>query len=55
MVGAVVAWLVANPGAAEDAMEGEVCPPPVRSTKEGRNIEAQEVCGKLGLLPGWPG
>ena len=55
MVGAVVAWLVANPGAAEDAMEDRVDPPPTRSTKEGRNIEAQEVCTNLGLLPGWPG
>jgi NAD(P)-dependent dehydrogenase (short-subunit alcohol dehydrogenase family) len=53
VVGAVVAWLVANPGAAEDAME-DTGRPPMRSTKEGRNIEAQEVCRDLGLLPGWP-
>jgi NAD(P)-dependent dehydrogenase (short-subunit alcohol dehydrogenase family) len=54
VVGAVVAWLVANPDAAEDAMDGEVYPPPMRSTKDGRNIEAQEVCRNFGLLPGWP-
>jgi NAD(P)-dependent dehydrogenase (short-subunit alcohol dehydrogenase family) len=55
VVGAVVAWLVANPDAAEDAMEGEAYSPPTQSTKDGRNIEAQDVCEKLGLLPGWPG
>jgi NAD(P)-dependent dehydrogenase (short-subunit alcohol dehydrogenase family) len=55
VVGAVVAWLVANPAAAEDAMEATTYPPPMRSTKDGRNIEAQEVCRALGLLPGWPG
>jgi NAD(P)-dependent dehydrogenase (short-subunit alcohol dehydrogenase family) len=54
VVGAVVAWLVANPGAAEDAMEETASPPPMRSTKDGRNIEAQEVCWNLGLLSGWP-
>jgi NAD(P)-dependent dehydrogenase (short-subunit alcohol dehydrogenase family) len=55
VVGAVVAWLVANPAAAEDAMEDTPSPPPpMRSTKDGRNIEAQEVCRNLGLLPGWP-
>jgi len=55
VVGAVVAWLVANPGAAEDAMEETASPPPpMRSAREGRNIEAQEVCRNLGLLPGWP-
>jgi NAD(P)-dependent dehydrogenase (short-subunit alcohol dehydrogenase family) len=54
VVGAVVAWLVANPDAAEDAMEDKVYPPPARSTKDGRNIEAQEVCRDLGLLPDWP-
>jgi NAD(P)-dependent dehydrogenase (short-subunit alcohol dehydrogenase family) len=54
VVGAVVAWLVANPGAAEDAMEekGDFTSP--RSTKDGRNIEALQVCRELGLLPGWP-
>jgi NAD(P)-dependent dehydrogenase (short-subunit alcohol dehydrogenase family) len=55
VVGAVVAWLVASPGAAEDAMEDKAYPPPMRSTKDGRTIEAQEVCRDLGLLPGWPG
>jgi len=54
LVGAVVAWLVANPGAAEDVMEETASPPPMRSTKEGRNIEAQQACRNLGLLPGWP-
>lgn len=54
VVGAVVAWLVANPGAAEDVMEETASPPPARSTREGRNIEAQEVCRNLGLLRGWP-
>ncbi len=55
VVGAVVAWLVANPDAAEDAMDDKAGPPPMRSTRDGRNIEAQEVCRNLGLLPGWPG
>jgi NAD(P)-dependent dehydrogenase (short-subunit alcohol dehydrogenase family) len=55
VVGAVVAWLVANPGAAEDVMEETASPPPMRSTKEGRNVEAQEVCRDLGLLREWPG
>jgi len=54
LVGAVVAWLVANPGAAEDVMEETASPPPMRSTKEGRNIEAEQACRNLGLLPGWP-
>jgi len=40
VVGAVVAWLVTDPAAAEP---------------NGRNIEAQDVCRELGLLPGWPG
>jgi NAD(P)-dependent dehydrogenase (short-subunit alcohol dehydrogenase family) len=53
VVGAVVAWLVTNPDAAEDAME-DTGRSPMRSTQEGRNIEAQEVCQNLGLLPGWP-
>jgi len=39
VVGAVVAWLVTNPAAAEP---------------NGRNLEAQDVCRELGLLPGWP-
>jgi len=38
-VGAVVAWLVTDPVAAEP---------------NGRNIEAQDVCRERGLLPGWP-
>lgn len=54
VVGAVVAWLAVNPGAADEVMEEKVYPPPARSTKDGRNIEAQEVCRALGLLPGWP-
>ncbi|MDT3439099.1 MULTISPECIES: SDR family oxidoreductase [unclassified Pseudofrankia] len=53
VVGAVVAWLVANPDAADAVMEDSS--PPMRSTKDGRNIEAQLVCRDLGLLPGWPG
>ncbi len=55
VVGAVVAWLVANPDAADDVMEKWVYPGPMRSTRNGRNIEAQDVCRNLGLLPGWPG
>jgi NAD(P)-dependent dehydrogenase (short-subunit alcohol dehydrogenase family) len=55
VVGAVVAWLVTSPGAAEDVMDDKAYPPPMQSTKDGRNIEAQEVCRNLGLLPGWPG
>jgi NAD(P)-dependent dehydrogenase (short-subunit alcohol dehydrogenase family) len=39
VVGAVVAWLVTDPSAAEP---------------NGRNIEAQDVCRELSLLPGWP-
>jgi NAD(P)-dependent dehydrogenase (short-subunit alcohol dehydrogenase family) len=38
-VGAVVAWLVTNPDAAEP---------------NGRSIEAQDVCRELQLLAGWP-
>ena len=55
VVGAVVAWLATSAGAAEDVMDDKAHPPPMRSTKDGRNIEAQEVCRNLGLLPGWPG
>jgi NAD(P)-dependent dehydrogenase (short-subunit alcohol dehydrogenase family) len=55
VVGAVVAWLAVNPDAADEVMEEKVYPPPARSTKDGRNIEAQEVCRNLGLLPDWPG
>lgn len=54
VVGAVVAWLAVNPGAADEVMEEKVYPPPARSTVDGRNIESQEVCRDLGLLPGWP-
>ena len=54
VVGAVVAWLVASPDAAEDAMEDKPSPSLMRSTKDGRSIEAQEVCRNLDLLPGWP-
>ena len=39
VVGAVVAWLVTAPEAAEP---------------NGRNLEAQDVCRELGLLAGWP-
>ena len=39
VVGAVAAWLVTSPEAAE---------------RNGQWIEAQEICAKLGLLPGWP-
>jgi NAD(P)-dependent dehydrogenase (short-subunit alcohol dehydrogenase family) len=39
VVGAVVAWLVTDPSAAEP---------------NGRNLEAQDVCRELHLLPGWP-
>jgi len=39
VVGAVVAWLVTDPTAAEP---------------NGRNLEAQDVCRDMGLLPGWP-
>jgi len=39
VVGAVAAWLVTSPDAAE---------------RNGEWIEAQEVCAALGLLPGWP-
>jgi NAD(P)-dependent dehydrogenase (short-subunit alcohol dehydrogenase family) len=39
VVGAVVAWLVTDPEAAEP---------------NGRNLEAQDVCRELGLLAGWP-
>ena len=43
VVGAVVAWLVTDPGAAEDLVAGV----------DGRALEAQDVCRRLGLLPGW--
>jgi NAD(P)-dependent dehydrogenase (short-subunit alcohol dehydrogenase family) len=39
VVGAVAAWLVTAPEARE---------------RNGRWVEAQEVCRELGLLPGWP-
>jgi NAD(P)-dependent dehydrogenase (short-subunit alcohol dehydrogenase family) len=39
VVGAVVAWLVTDPAAAQP---------------NGRSIEAQDVCAESGLLPGWP-
>jgi NAD(P)-dependent dehydrogenase (short-subunit alcohol dehydrogenase family) len=44
VVGAVVAWLVTNPEAAEAAVAGT----------NGRELESQDVCRDLGLLPGWP-
>lgn len=39
VVGAVVTWLVTDPAAAEP---------------NGRNLEAQDVCREMNLLPGWP-
>jgi hypothetical protein len=39
VVGAVAAWLVTSPEAADH---------------NGQWIEAQEVCRQRGLLPGWP-
>jgi NAD(P)-dependent dehydrogenase (short-subunit alcohol dehydrogenase family) len=39
VVGAVVAWLVTDPVAAEP---------------NGRSVEAQDVCRDLSLVPGWP-
>jgi NAD(P)-dependent dehydrogenase (short-subunit alcohol dehydrogenase family) len=39
VVGAVAAWLVTAPEARE---------------RNGKWVEAQEVCRELGLLPGWP-
>jgi NAD(P)-dependent dehydrogenase (short-subunit alcohol dehydrogenase family) len=53
-VGVVVAWMVANPGAAEDALEDKADLTPPRSAKVGRTIEALPVCRELRLLPGWP-
>ena len=44
VVGAVVAWLVTNPEAAEQQVKGV----------DGRELESQDVCRELGLLPGWP-
>lgn len=44
VVGAVVAWLVTNPEAAEARVDGV----------DGRAIDAQTVCRELELLPGWP-
>ena len=43
VLGAVAAWILANP----EAAEAYVGP-------DGRYIEAQEVCVELDLLPGWP-
>jgi len=54
VIGAVVAWLAANPGAAEDVMDDGFYPPPVGQVKDGRVVDAQVVCAKLGLLEGWP-
>lgn len=44
VIGVVVAWMLANPDEAEALVAGVV----------GREIEAQDVCRDLGLLPGWP-
>lgn len=43
VMGAVVAWVVADPAAAE-----------AKAEPNGRNLEAQDVCRELGLLAGWP-
>lgn len=43
VVGAVVAWIVTDPTAAEQHVEAD-----------GRNFEAQDICKELNLLPGWP-
>jgi hypothetical protein len=43
VIGAVVAWILANPDAAE-----------AHVGTDARYVEAQEVCVELGLLPGWP-
>jgi hypothetical protein len=43
-VGAVVAWLVTNPDAAEK-----------RVVPDGRVIDSQAICGELALVPDWPG
>jgi NAD(P)-dependent dehydrogenase (short-subunit alcohol dehydrogenase family) len=43
VVGAVVAWIVTDPEAAELHVEAD-----------GRNFEAQDICKELNLLPGWP-
>jgi NAD(P)-dependent dehydrogenase (short-subunit alcohol dehydrogenase family) len=43
VIGAVVAWIVNDPAAADAHVEAD-----------GRNFEAQDVCRDLGLLPGWP-
>jgi hypothetical protein len=42
-VGAAVSWIVRNPDAAE-----------ARLASEAREVEAQQLCGDLGLLPDWP-
>ena len=44
VVGAVVAWLVTNPAAAELRVAGV----------DGREIDAQRLCRELDLLAGWP-
>ena len=44
VVGAVVAWVLKNPEAAEALVVGV----------DARYIESQDVCRELGLLPGWP-
>jgi NAD(P)-dependent dehydrogenase (short-subunit alcohol dehydrogenase family) len=44
VVGAVVAWLAAQPDAAEAHVAGV----------DGRVVDSQAVCRELGLVPGWP-
>jgi NAD(P)-dependent dehydrogenase (short-subunit alcohol dehydrogenase family) len=43
VVGAAVAWIVSNPDAAES-----------RLASEAREVESQELCLDLDLVPGWP-
>jgi NAD(P)-dependent dehydrogenase (short-subunit alcohol dehydrogenase family) len=53
VVGAVVAWLAANPEQAEGVMDDGFYPPPVGQIKDSRVVDAQQVCADLGLVPGW--
>lgn len=42
-VGAAIVWILSNPDAAE-----------ARVAQDARELEAQDLTAKLGLLPGWP-